>query len=94
MGVVEDVRKALQDVIAPDLKALQVEVREGFAAVDKQFASVEKVAAIRHELVLAELRASLAITEARHEAILKALDIDRRLDRIEARKSRSKTRPN
>ena len=69
-------------------------MREGFAAVDKQFASVEKVAAIRHELVLGELRASLAITEARHEAILKALDIDRRLDRIEARKSRSKSRPN
>ena len=98
--MVEDVHKALQDVIAPDLKALQVEVREGFISVDKQFAAVkdgflsaEKVAAIRHELILRELRASLAITEARHEAILKALDIDRRLDRIEARKSRSKPRP-
>ena len=63
MGAVEDVRKALQDVIAPDLKALQVEVREGFASVEKQLAAVkdgfisaEKVAAIRHELVLAELR--------------------------------------
>ena len=87
MGAVEDVRKALQDVIAPDLKALQVEVREGFA-------SVERVAAIRHELVLAELRTSLAVAEARHESILKALDIDRRLDRIEARKVRSKPRPN
>jgi hypothetical protein len=87
MGAVEDVRKALQDVIAPDLKALQVEVKEGFA-------SVEKVAAIRHELVLAELRTALAVAESRHEAILKALDIDRRLERIEARKTRSKPRPN
>jgi hypothetical protein len=41
MGAVEDVRKALQDVIAPDLKALQVEVREGFASVEKQFAAVK-----------------------------------------------------
>jgi hypothetical protein len=94
MGAVEDVRKAFQDIVAPDLKALQVEVKEGFASMDKQFVSVEKLAAIRHELVLAELRTSLAIAEARHEAILKALDIDRRLDRIEARKSRSKPRPN
>ena len=35
MGAVEDVRKALQDMIAPDHKALQVEVREGFASVEK-----------------------------------------------------------
>jgi len=54
---------AFQDVVAPVLKALQVEVKEGFASVEKQFASVkdgfasvEKVAAIRHELILAELR--------------------------------------
>jgi hypothetical protein len=94
MGAVEDVRKALQDVIAPDLKALQVEVKEGFASVEKQFASVrdgfasvEKLAAIRHDLLLAELRNSLAIAESRHEAILKALDLDRRLERIEARQA-------
>jgi hypothetical protein len=80
MDVVDDVRKALQDVVAPDLKALQVEVREGFASVDK-------VAAIRHELVLAELRNAQTIAESRHEAILKALDIDKRLERIEARQA-------
>jgi hypothetical protein len=90
----EDVRKALQDVIAPDLKALQVEVREGFASVEKQlasvkdgFASVEEVAAIRHELVLAELRNALAVAASRHEAILKTLDLDRRLERVEARQA-------
>jgi hypothetical protein len=80
MGVVDDVRKELQDVVAPDLKALQVEVREGFASVDK-------VAAVRHELVLAELRNAQMIAESRHEAILKALDIDKRLERIEARQA-------
>jgi len=94
MGAVEDVRKALQDVVAPDLKALQVEVKEGFASVEKQFASakdgfasVEKVAAIRHELLLAELRNARVIAESRHEAILRALDIDRRLERVEARQA-------
>lgn len=87
MGAVEDIRKGLQDIIAPDLKALQVEVKEGFASMDKQFISVEKIAAIRHELLMAELRTSLAIAESRHEAILKALDIDKRLERIEARQA-------
>jgi len=61
MDAVEDIVKALQDVVAPDLKALQVEVKEGFISADKQFVSIEKIAAIRHELVLAELRTSLAI---------------------------------
>lgn len=80
MGVDEQARKALREVVAPDLKALQAEVKEGFA-------SVEKVAAIRHELVLAELRNALVVAESRHEAILKALDIDRRLERVEARQA-------
>ena len=94
MGAIEDVRKTLQDIVAPDLKALQVEVREGFLSADKQFASVkdgfasvEKPAAIRHDLLLAELRNALAIAESRHEAILKALDLDRRLERVEARQA-------
>jgi hypothetical protein len=37
------------------------------------------------KLVLAELRTALAVAESRHEAILKALDIDKRLEPIEAR---------
>jgi hypothetical protein len=48
MGAVEDVRKALQNVVARDLKALHVEVKEGFASAAKQFASIEKLAAVRH----------------------------------------------
>ena len=94
MGAVEDVQKALQDIVAPDLKARQAEVKEGFASVEKQFASVkegfasvEKVAAIRHELLLAELRNSQIVAEPRHEAILKTLDIDKRLERVEARQA-------
>jgi hypothetical protein len=38
-------------------------------------------------LVLAELRTALAVAESRHEAILKALDLDRRLERVEARQA-------
>jgi hypothetical protein len=87
MGAVEDVRRAFQDIVAPDLKALQVEVKEGFASVEKPFASIEKLAAVRHDLLLAELRNAQMIAESRHEAILKARDIDKRLERVEARQA-------
>ena len=80
MGVAEDVWKAHRDVIAQDLRALEVEVKDGFA-------SVERVAAIRHELLLAELRTALTLAQSRHEAILRALDIDKRLERVEARQA-------
>jgi hypothetical protein len=36
---------------------------------------------------LAELRNAQVIAESRHEAILKALDIDKRLERVEARQA-------
>jgi hypothetical protein len=45
------------------------------------------VAAIRHELLLAELRTAQVIAESRHEAIFRALDIDKRLERVEARQA-------
>lgn len=87
MSAVDDVRKAIQDLIAPDLKALEATVKEGFASIDK-------LATVRQELVLAELnglRAEMktfqAIQDARYEAIMKALDVDRRLERLEAKQS-------
>src|SRR5450631_1774260 len=87
MDAVEEVRKALQDIVAPDLKALHVEVKEGFASTEKGFAAVDKVAAIRHELLLAELRTARVVAESGHETILRALDIDKRLERVEARQA-------
>jgi hypothetical protein len=41
----------------------------------------------RHELILAELRNAKAIADSRHETILRALDIDKRQEKIEARQS-------
>jgi hypothetical protein len=55
--------------------------------VERQFASVEKLSAIRHDLLLAELRNAQIIAETRRGAIPKALDIDKRLERVEARQA-------
>lgn len=87
MSVVEDVRKAIQDLVAPDLKALDTTVRALDAAVKEGFAATEKLATVRHELILAELKTFQAIENARYESIMKALDVDRRLERLEAKQS-------
>ena len=87
MSIVEDVRKAFQDVLAPDLKALDARLTALESALKEGFASEERVAAARHELILAELRTARAIADSRHEAVLKALDIDKRLEKIEAKQT-------
>jgi len=74
MCAVDDVRKIVQDLVAPDLKAI----------AERQTAQ-DLIAAARHNELLAKLETSNTIHTARYEAIMKALDIDRRLERIEAR---------
>jgi hypothetical protein len=89
MSIVEDVRKGIQDVLAPDIKAIDARLTVLDAAVKEGFASSERVAAARHELILAELRTAKTIADSRHEAILKNLDIDKRLEKIEAKQDQA-----
>jgi hypothetical protein len=89
MSIVEDVRKGIQDVLAPDIKAIDARLTALDAGVKEGFASSERVAAARHELILAELRTAKTIADSRHEAILKALDIDKRLEKIEAKQGQA-----
>jgi hypothetical protein len=42
MGVIEDVRKVIQDTVAPDLKALAVKVEELEKRMELKFQSVEQ----------------------------------------------------
>ena len=85
MSAIEDIRKILQDLVVPDLKALDVTVKDGLAAG-------EKLATMRYELMLAEiktLRAELkthqTVQDSRYEAIMRALDVDKRLENLERR---------
>ncbi|AFL87798.1 hypothetical protein Terro_1491 [Terriglobus roseus DSM 18391] len=70
MSVVEDNRKLLQDLVAPELRAIDVrltalekrfdDVDRRLTAADKteqdRFAQAEKIAAERHERILSELK--------------------------------------
>ena len=87
MSVVEDVRKGIQDVFAPDIKAIDARLTVLDAAVKEGFASPERVAAARHELILAELKTAKTIADSRHDAIIKALDIDKRLEKLEGKQT-------
>ena len=87
MSVVEDVRKGIQDVLAPDIKAIDARLTALDAAVKAGFASAERVAAARHELILAELKTAKTIADSRHNAIVKALDIDKRLEKLEGKQA-------
>lgn len=87
MSVVEDVRKGIQDVLAPDIKAIDARLTVLDAAVKAGLASAERVAAARHELILAELKTAKTIAGSRHDAIVKALDIDKRLEKLEGKQA-------
>ena len=89
MSVIEDVRKGVQDVLAPDIKAIEARLTAPDAALKEGFASAERVAAARHELILAELKTTKTIADSRHEAILRALDIDKRLEKLEGKQAAS-----
>jgi hypothetical protein len=84
--------------IATELASFKSSVDKQFAAVEKQFVAAEALAQARYTTVLAKLETMEAKVEgkletfeavqsARHEAITKALDVDRRLEKIEARQA-------
>ncbi len=94
MGEVAEIRKIFQDLIAPDVKSIATDVAAFKAGVDKQFRNAADLATARYEVVVAKMETmeakltSMETTHAiRHEAILKPLDIDKRLEKIEARQA-------
>ena len=56
MGAIEDVRKVIQDLVAPDLKAIRVQLEELEKRIDQRFDAAENLAAERHNQVLVEIR--------------------------------------
>jgi hypothetical protein len=84
--------------IATDLAAFKISVDQQFKAlkesVEAKLEAMEAVEQARYLAVISKIetiRVEFASAEAnhvaRHEAILKALDIDRRLEKIEARQA-------
>ena len=88
MGSIDDTRKAMQDFIAPDLKAMTVRLellekvmRAEFANADKmnleRFAAADKLSSIRHETLLATMATNYA-------NIMNTLEMEKCLTRLES----------
>ncbi len=82
MSVIEDVRKDLQDFLAPELRAvhgrldaLEENMDTRFDAVKSRFSALEEVAAARHNEIL-----------ARMDGLKSSLELDKRVERLENRK--------
>jgi hypothetical protein len=72
MGSVEDIRQALQDFIAPELRAMTVRLKAMDEKIDLRFDSVDiKFQSLRAEIV----------------PVKELLDLDRRLARLESKQT-------
>jgi division protein CdvB (Snf7/Vps24/ESCRT-III family) len=90
MGVLEDIRQVIQDLVAPQLKsldarltALDARVTSLEASINQRFASAEAVANARHDALTAQIAQLANIVATNHAAILQKLDLEKRIERIE-----------
>ncbi len=83
MGAVEDVRKLLQDVVTPDLKALQERMTASEKRLDAKIEALDEKLGLTRDLLVAKIESLDTVMRTNHAALLRALDIDRRLERIE-----------
>jgi hypothetical protein len=83
MGVIEDVRKVIQDLVAPELKSLAVKL-ESFERESRMRDEMTRdLLGARMEALSAKMDAMSARTEAQYASIMNALDLGRRLDALE-----------
>jgi hypothetical protein len=72
MGVIEDVRKVIQDLVAPELKSISVRLD-----------SLEKEARVRDELTHVKIEALSAKMDAQYQSLLYNLNLDKRIETLE-----------
>lgn len=82
MSVIEDVRQVVQDFLAPELRAIAVQIDAFNKRMDNleaniaiQFAAAKTEASSRHEVVLLQI-----------EHVRALLDVDKRLLRLESQR--------
>ncbi len=92
MSVVEDMRKVLQDFLAPELRAVQVRLDAIEEKMDARFEAIEEKMDTRFDAVKSRFSAIEDIATARHNEILAKLDglkssleLDKRVERLENR---------
>ncbi len=78
MGGIEDLRVVLQDLVVPDLKALEQRVaalertmEQRFAEVDRRFNEQERAAATRHAELVSYLSLEARVRKIEQEHVTK-----------------------
>jgi len=92
MGTVEDIRKVLQDFLAPELRA----VTARFDAIDQRLDALAQIMDARFEAVDAKLTSleknsdiKFASLEKEIVRVRELLDVDRRLAKLESQQSQA-----
>jgi hypothetical protein len=87
MSVIEDVRKVVQDLITPDLKAQVGLIRGNEESSRLRFAALEDKVDARfdnlREFTELNYRALNAKIDSNHQSVIYALNIDKRLEALE-----------
>jgi hypothetical protein len=76
MGVIEDVRKVIQDLVTPDLKALAARQDSSEENTTLRFAALSEKMDSRFNALSAKI-------DANHATVMNALNIDKRLEALE-----------
>jgi chorismate mutase len=74
MSVVEDVRKVLQDFLAPELRALTARMDAADKIAEARYQEVKANAEARHQEIMTRL-----------EGLKSSLELDKRVERLEGR---------
>ena len=85
MGVYENVKRALQDIVAPEIKALRVEIKRLDEKIESLSRGIgDKINSLRNEL-LAEIRRVDGRIDSFDSHLQVAMDIRERLAKVEAK---------
>lgn len=76
MSVYDDIKKALQDLLAPDIK----EIKGDLKAVNARLDAMEKIDEMR-----------FAAIDRRFDAVMRELAIDKRIERLERQRGEEQT---
>jgi hypothetical protein len=84
MSIVEDVRKVLQDFLAPELRTANARfaaLDACFSAVDEKLQAQSKITEVNHREIMTRID---AISD-RIDGLKTSLDLDKRVERLESR---------
>ena len=92
--MIDDSRKLIQDFIAPELKALQEQVKAsealtnaGFTSLNKvieaRFSALETAISSHKDVVLAQIKSLEGKVDSNHASVLNTLNIEKRLEQLE-----------